>query len=180
MKNLISLLILTTLPLINADFIPYGFQSGHFTNPTDSSITDAESINDDSFAGGMYYDVQRSLLYFTGITYGRYFDGSEGGDGTSPHLANSDCILGVLKLPREEAPNLREDPNWLIHNGGSGEGGAKLIYARRCVTLFEAVCSYFCNVMCMFVAGCSTRSTISYSHSINRKHLFQSYHFHSN
>ena len=76
----------------------------------------------------MYYDAQRNLLYFTGITYGRYFDGLDASyDGNneegSPHLANSDCILGVLKLPREVGPNL----------GGSGEGGAKLIYARRCV-----------------------------------------------
>lgn len=111
---------------------PYGFQSGHFTNPTDSSNTDAESINDDSYAGGMYYDTQRNLLYFTGITYGRYFDGSEGGGGeaNSPHLANADCFLGVLKLPR--GMDLREDTNSLIHTGG-GEGGAKLIYARRYV-----------------------------------------------
>lgn len=131
MKNLLSLLFLTNLSVINADFIPYGFQSGHFTNPTDASTTDAESINDDSFAGGMYYDMQRNLLYFTGTTYGRYFDGSEGDVGSiSPHLANSDCILGVLKLPTE-GPDLRADPNWLIHNGDSGEGGVKLIYARR-------------------------------------------------
>lgn len=92
----------------------------------------------------MHYDVQRNLLYFTGITYGRYFDGSEGGSGdgsgnSSPHLANSDCILGVLKLPREEGPNLRADPTWLIHNGESGVGGAKLIYARRCVICFDVV-----------------------------------------
>jgi hypothetical protein len=137
---ILLLFLFTTLHLTTAQFIPYGFQSGHFTNPTDTSTSDAESINDDSFAGGMHYDAQRNLLYFTGITYGRYFDGSEegsgdGGGSSSPHLANSDCILGVLKLPRDEGPNLRAEPNWLIHNGGSGVGGAKLIYARRYVIL---------------------------------------------
>ena len=130
MKSLAALLITTLQVTATTAFTPYGFQSGHFTNPTDSSSTDAESINDDSFAGGMYYDALRNLVYFTGITYGRYFDGDSSSDGgDSPHLANSDCVLGVLKLPREGA-DLKVDTNWLIHSGG-GAGGAKLIYARR-------------------------------------------------
>ena len=107
----------------------------------------------------MYYDAQRNLLYFTGMTYGRYFDGSggadtsEGDDGYGPHLSNGDCFLGVLKLPDAESSSSGNDgnslkghdPSWLIHTGGDGgERGAKLIYARR----------YVCTVCCFVVLVC--------------------------
>ena len=142
----ITLLLQLLYSNASDSFTPYGFQSGHFTNPSSSSsdpstiAADAESIDDDSFAGGMYYDAQRNLLYFTGMTYSVYFDGDHAKDETdgdasgglkTPHLANSDCFLGVLKLPQEEGPNLKEDPSWLIHSGTGGDAGAKLIYARR-------------------------------------------------
>ena len=136
MTSLKLISLLHILITIQADhFAPYGFQSGHFTNPSENEPTssDSESINDDSFAGGMYYDAQRNLIYFTGVTYGMYFDGAKQGDSErmQPHLANGDCFLGVLKLPVEEGPNLKDDPSWLIHNGMGGDSGANLIYARR-------------------------------------------------
>lgn len=155
------LLLTTIIHTTLSAFSPFGFQSGHFTNNSPindvSSEDAAESINDDSFAGGMHYDTQRNLLYFTGMTYGRYFDGSASGDTSDgndgydgPHLSNGDCILGVLKLPDAESSSSvndnnskGHDPNWLIHTGDGGESGVKLIYARRYVCIHLLFLSVF-------------------------------------
>jgi len=118
------------------EFIPYGFQSGLFVgddSPTSSSTLQSELHNDDSYAGSMYYDAQHNVLYFTGSTYGVYFDSAtnlssavkeemgmsgveeDGRDMNDPHLDTSDCFLGVLKLPPP----------------GSSESRPELIFARR-------------------------------------------------
>lgn len=117
------------------EFIPYGFQSGLFVgddSPKSSSTLQSELHNDDSYAGSMYYDAQHNVLYFTGSTYGVYFDSAtnlssavkdemgmsgveEDGRWDDPHLDTSDCFLGVLKLP----------------SPGSSESRPDLIFARR-------------------------------------------------
>jgi len=137
-------------------FQPYGFQSGDFRTNTNNgdqmNIQQSELLNDDSFASSMYYDPQHNLIFFTGSTFGTYFDSAtdlssdikaamgmsseEGGrDGDMPHLVNSDCFLGILKLPRANSPLLNGMSNpapWLAHNDEDGQNKEPtLIYARR-------------------------------------------------
>jgi len=158
---------------ISADqFTPYGFQSGHFASNDSTGSpqqqqqsTSSELLNDDSYAASSYYDAQHNLLFFAGSTYGTYFDSAtdlsgeiraamgmssaEGGrDASSPHLDNSDCFLGILKLPTADAGPMVVVGNgdgdaapWLNHvdedaAAGAGAGRKKpaepeLIYARR-------------------------------------------------
>ncbi|KAL7527468.1 hypothetical protein ACHAXR_001973, partial [Thalassiosira sp. AJA248-18] len=137
---------------------PYGFQSGHFTKSSSgtNNIESEESINDDTYAGSMYYDPQHNLLYFTGATYATYFDSAtnlpseikgamgmsqkEGGrDVDHPHLEGSDCFLGILKLPQPESStgssdatnNNSDNAPWLNNNQQSTNNHPELIYARR-------------------------------------------------
>mmetsp|Transcript_10543 Transcript_10543/g.23197 ORF Transcript_10543/g.23197 Transcript_10543/m.23197 type:complete len:108 (-) Transcript_10543:8-331(-) len=79
-------------------FLPQGYQSGHFTSATDSSPLDSEHINDDSYAGAMVYDAQHNLVYFTGSTYGAYFDGDlmsgDGNDGGGHVNGDTSGVVG--------------------------------------------------------------------------------------
>ena len=123
-------------------FAPYGYQSGNFDGHADSGhgITvdsaqarASELLDDDSYAASMFHDAEHGLVYFTGVTYGTFFDSAtdlsvevrgamgmsaaEGGrDARRPHLSTGDCFLGILKLPQQtEGPDSR----------------IELIYARR-------------------------------------------------
>lgn len=107
-----------------SQFTPYGFQSGTFNTNNDNNPLvqqQSELLNDDSYAASMYYDAQHNLLFFTGSTYGTYFDSAtnlsseikgamgmsdkEGGrDVGTPHLETSDCFLGILKMPMSKSP----------------------------------------------------------------------------
>ena len=100
---------------------PFGYQTGQYYDQPLRSETD----NDDSYAGGMHYDPQHNLVYFTGSTYGTFFDSTRdlesqtltamgmSAEAADAHLSSSGCFLGILKLPSDD--------------GGSPE----LIYARR-------------------------------------------------
>jgi len=101
---------------------PFGYQTGQYYDQPFRS----ETNNDDSYAGGMHYDPQHNLVYFTGSTFGTFFDstrdlesqtltamGMSAAEAADSHLSSSGCFLGILKLP-------------------SGDGGnPELIYARR-------------------------------------------------
>jgi len=126
-------------------FNPFGFQSGDFGIGGSSSSSSSsppppssELVNDDSYAGSMHYDPRHNVLFFTGQTYGVYFDsatnlgdeikdemgmngedGSDAGGGRdvgNAHLDAGDCFLGVLKLPtaggggEEEGSPRRDGP----------------------------------------------------------------------
>lgn len=113
------------------NFIPYGFQSGNFELPSSSDQQqqdEKELMNDDAYAGSMLYDPQHNLVFITGSTYGTFFDSATSlsseikvemgmsGDTNvdNLHLDNSDCFLGILKLPATSESTV-----------------PKLIYARR-------------------------------------------------
>ena len=115
------------------NFIPYGFQSGNFelTSSSDHQQQQQdqnELMNDDAYAGSMLYDPRHNLVFITGSTYGTFFDSATslsseikvemGMSGEinvdNPHLDNSDCFLGILKLPTTSESTV-----------------PKLIYARR-------------------------------------------------
>lgn len=109
----------------------------------------------------MYYDPQHNLVFFTGATYGTFFDSAtdlgreikgamgmsdmEGGrDVRNPHLENSDCFLGILKLPQPQSSSnnfgngqiegMSNPAPWLIHMDEDAKNRLRrpeLIYARR-------------------------------------------------
>ena len=165
----------------------FGYQSGNklTTQNNDNNnnsdeqeqSTLSEQLNDDTYASSMYYDMQHSLLFITGQTYSTYFDSSSSSndpvspeilgamgmnnDESSHHLDNSDCFLGILKIPQVDGSMVMVgdgDGNaapWLAQldeeNSNSGGGGSKneqtnngpeLIYARRFGTSTNSeVCS---------------------------------------
>ena len=153
--------LLSSCPPTSADHPDgFGFQSGYMSGPA-TSITSSEQLNDDSYAASFYYDAEHNLIYFTGSTYGTYFDSAtdldketkgamgmsslEGGrDINQPHLQNGDCFLGILKLPNSHIGHTpaSDEPTWLVHteesqdsqgnsNKKSQQSGPELIYARR-------------------------------------------------
>lgn len=112
---------------------PFGFQSGKFQEVQEDQN---EPTNDDSFAGSMLYDPQHNLVFITGSTYGTFFDSATSlsseikvemgmrGDNNieNPHLDNSDCFLGILKLLPSSSTN---------SEATTTASAPELIYARR-------------------------------------------------
>jgi len=161
--SLFSSSIIALVAAEGSKFQPYGYQSGTFN--TVNSLNplvqqQSELLNDDSYASSMYYDAQHNLLFFTGATYGTYFDSAtdlpsdvkgamgmsdeEGGrDVDNPHLEESDCFLGILKMPLGKSPSMdNAAAPWLKDEMTTADVGPKLIYARRFGTKHNSeVCS---------------------------------------
>jgi len=105
--------------------VHYGFQSGGIPNSQAAVVNHVNPTKDDSFASGLYYDSRNSLVYVTGGTYSRFWDGigsSSGSNGKeTSHVANSDCFLTILKVPEDDRKK----------DTGSVDKEMKMVYARR-------------------------------------------------
>jgi len=86
-------------------FVPFGYQSGLMdTVKVNYLVNDLlHPLDDDSFGGSMHYDHHRGLIYVTGGTYSRFWDGVDTSsvDIDNTHLGQSDCFLAVWKLPKD-------------------------------------------------------------------------------
>jgi len=120
-------LILSFLSLnyqIASGKVQYRFQSGTVPTIEDTSI--GLKKNDDSFASSLHYDSQNNLLFITGGTYSRFWNGigseSTDGDINTSQLAKSDCFLTILKVPPHDTKE---------KNSGGVEREMKTVYAKR-------------------------------------------------
>lgn len=98
-RSAIILSLLSLNPQSTSAKVHYRFQSG--TVPNVDNTTIEAKMNDDSFASSLHYDSNNGLLFITGGTYSRFWDGfgSESTDGDTTQPVKSDCFLTILKVP---------------------------------------------------------------------------------
>jgi len=97
--------------------VHFGFQSGSFLNRKEAPK------NDDTFASGLHYDSKNNLIYVTGSTYSRFWDGvrTSGSTRDMTPLVKSDCFLTILEIPEDKKSK----------NSGNIDKAMKMVYARR-------------------------------------------------
>jgi hypothetical protein len=88
-----------------SSFVPFGVQSG-----LDDEVRS-------SFAVSMVYDVHSGEVVITGGTYSQYFSPDKGSLYRQPSNTQSDCFVGLLKLPQLEniqpVGGVRREPEWI-------------------------------------------------------------------
>jgi len=103
-----------------ASAVHYSYQSG------------ADGFSNDSFGNSLQYDSKNDLVYVTGVTYSRFWDGISSVKKES-NLKKSDCFFAVLNVPQEgnrESHSLEANDamdNIKNHN----EKGMELVHASR-------------------------------------------------
>jgi len=68
---------------------PFSYQSG------------ADGFSDDSFANSLHYELKNELIYITGATYSRFWDGISRTASRGRSLEKPDCFFGVLNVSQE-------------------------------------------------------------------------------
>jgi len=121
-RSAIILSLISLNPQSTSAKVHYRFQSG--TVPNVDNTTIEAKMNDDSFASSLHYDSNNGLLFITGGTYSRFWDGfgSESTDGDTTQPVKSDCFLTILKVPSLDVKK---------KNTASVEKEMKIVYARR-------------------------------------------------